>query len=75
MGSKLAGHRTTMRPRREVSRVTLALLRPFFRYSERRGAWVLRGVGNRRGPVLVIKVRHEEVDSRPVSSVLNLPDA
>ena len=40
------------RPRHYVSRGTLALLRPLFRYSLSRDAYVLRGVGNSRGPVL-----------------------
>ena len=44
-----------MRPRREVSRVTLALLRPFFRWSAARDAFILRIIGNSRGPVLVRK--------------------
>ena len=40
------------RPRRYVSSVTLTLLRPLFRHSESREAYVLRVVGNRWGPVL-----------------------
>ena len=40
------------RPRHYVSRVTLALLRPLFRYSLSRDAYVLRLIGNLRGPVL-----------------------
>ena len=40
------------RLRREVSKPTLTLLRPFFRYSLSRDAYVLRGAGNRIGPVL-----------------------
>ncbi len=42
----------TQRPRREVSPVTLAFARPLFRYSYSRDAFVLRAVGNTRGPVL-----------------------
>jgi hypothetical protein len=42
-----------MRPRREVSPVTLWLLRPFFRHCWTRDAWILRVVGDRRGPVLL----------------------
>lgn len=42
----------TQRPRREVSPATLACLRPFFRYSYSRDAFVLRAIGNTRGPVL-----------------------
>jgi hypothetical protein len=45
--------RTTPRPRHTVSPVVLALLRPALRYSYTREAFVLRGIGNQRGPVLV----------------------
>lgn len=44
--------RTQARPRRDVSATTLAVLRPVLRYSTSRDAYVLRGVGNRMGPVL-----------------------
>ena len=40
------------RPRREVPGPLLLLLRPLFRYSEHRDAYVLRWIGNERGPVL-----------------------
>lgn len=40
------------RPRRFVSGPVIALLRPLFRYSRGRDAYVLRVVGNRFGPVL-----------------------
>jgi hypothetical protein len=40
------------RPRRYMPRPLIALLRPLFRYSEFRDAYVLRGVGHTRGPVL-----------------------
>ena len=40
------------RPRQYVSRATLLLLRPLFRYSLYRDAYVLRLIGNSRGPVL-----------------------
>ena len=46
-----------MRPRRDVSPLLLALLRPFFRYSYTRDAWVLRVVGERYGPVLTRRNR------------------
>ena len=44
--------RTSHRPRKEVSPRTLLLLRPLLRYSASRDAYVLRAVGNSRGPVL-----------------------
>ena len=40
------------RPRHEVPRGVRPLLRPFFRYSYTRDAWVLLGVGRKRGPVI-----------------------
>ncbi len=43
---------THRRPRRYVGRLTFTLLQPIFRHSLSRDAWVLRGVGERRGPVL-----------------------
>jgi hypothetical protein len=46
-----------MRPRRYVSRTTLVLSWPFFRYSMTRDARVLRVVGNGRGPVLKLDRR------------------
>ena len=41
-----------MRTRRQVHPLVLTALRPLFRESYAREAWVLRGVGNRFGPVL-----------------------
>jgi hypothetical protein len=40
------------RPRHEVPRPVKPLLRPFFRYSYSRDAWVLLGVGSNHGPVI-----------------------
>ena len=42
----------TPRPRHEVPRPARPLLRPFFRYSYSRDAFVLRAVGRSVGPVL-----------------------
>lgn len=56
--------RTTHRPRREVSAATLTLLRPVLRYSSSRDAYVLRGVGNRMGPVLRPRPPARPVDQR-----------
>lgn len=44
--------RKAHRPRRYVARHWLMLMAPAFRYSRSRDAYVLRGVGNRLGPVL-----------------------
>jgi hypothetical protein len=44
--------RTVKRPRRYISRHVLLVLRPAFRYSAMRDAYVLRGVGRHVGPVL-----------------------
>lgn len=41
------------RPRRRVSPTTLRLVRPLFRFSAARDAYVLRAAGGRFGPVLV----------------------
>ncbi len=46
------GMHAAARPRRYVDRHLLMLLRPVLRYSYGREAWVLRLVGNARGPVL-----------------------
>lgn len=46
--------RTTPRQRHPVSPATVRLLSPLFRYSIGRDAYVLRGIGNRRGPVLTV---------------------
>jgi hypothetical protein len=40
------------RQRRYVSRVLLVVFRPLFRYSYGRSAYILRIVGERKGPVL-----------------------
>jgi hypothetical protein len=50
--------RTVKRPRRYVARHWLAIGRPFLRYSEPRGAYVLRLVGRKWGPVLKHDRRH-----------------
>jgi hypothetical protein len=41
-----------MRPRRYVSPRVLTVLRPAFRYSESRDAYILRVIGKQAGPVL-----------------------
>jgi len=43
------------RPRRSVSAATVTLLWPLFRYSPIRDAYILRAIGGRRGPVLVVR--------------------
>jgi hypothetical protein len=44
--------RLSHRPRHYVSPATLALIRPLLRYSSTRDAYVVRFVGNHRGPVI-----------------------
>jgi hypothetical protein len=46
--------RDTQRDRRRIRPSTLVVLRPLFRYSAGRDAYVLRIVGNRFGPVLEV---------------------
>ena len=41
-----------MRPRHDVSPLALVALSPLFRYSLSRDAYILRGIGSKRGPVL-----------------------
>ncbi len=50
--------RDTPRPRRYVRRSLLIILRPVLRHSVTRDAYVLRGVGQRAGPVLRENRRH-----------------
>jgi hypothetical protein len=40
------------RPRHEVAPVVTKIFKPFLRYSTTRDAYVLRVIGNQRGPVL-----------------------
>jgi hypothetical protein len=60
------GRRTEPRPRRYVARQWLSLLKPLFRYSYPRDAFVLRVVGRHVGPVLRPDRRREP---RPVEGV------
>ena len=46
--------RDSQRERRRIRPSTLVVLRPLFRYSAGRDAYVLRVVGNRFGPVLEV---------------------
>jgi hypothetical protein len=48
--------RDTPRPRRRVSSTTLRLLRPLYRFSAARDAYVLRFAGGQFGPVFVDKL-------------------
>ena len=66
---KRKGMRTELRPRRYLARHWLLVLRPVFRYSATRDAFVLRLLGNSTGPVLRLdRRRHprsfEGVDRR-----------
>lgn len=58
--------RTTPRPRRPLHPAMLALLRPALRYSYTREAYVLRVVGNQRGPVFVRAGAERAPDAPPV---------
>jgi hypothetical protein len=51
--------RTIARTRHPLSRPLIVALRPLFRYSRGREAYVLRGVGRHFGPVLVSRTRGE----------------
>jgi hypothetical protein len=44
--------RTVQRKRHALPDATVSLLRPLLRYSASRDAYVLRGVGNKAGPVV-----------------------
>lgn len=58
--SSITAMRTTHRPRRYVSPAALLAIRPLFRYSVARDAYVLRLVGNRRGPVMRVNRRRSD---------------
>jgi hypothetical protein len=45
-------HRLSARPRHEIPRPFLFVLKPIFRHDRHRDAWVLRIVGKQLGPVL-----------------------
>lgn len=51
----------TRRPRRYLARHWLQILRPILRYSTTRDAYVLRIVGNSKGPVLRVDRRRRRV--------------
>jgi hypothetical protein len=53
------GYRDSPRPRHDLPPRVVLLLRPFFRYSDWRNAWVLRLVGERFGPVIQSAPGHE----------------
>ena len=53
--------RDSPRPRRYLGRPGLVVLRPLLRRSASRDAYVLRGVGNRFGPVLRQNRRHDQL--------------
>lgn len=65
-----------MRSRRHVKRSTLLLLRPLFRYSIPREAYVLRAVGHTRGPVLVAREAPppSDAETKPLDARFNCFD-
>jgi hypothetical protein len=60
----LLGYRDSPRPRHDLPPRVVLLLRPFFRYSDWRNAWVLRIVGERFGPVIQTAPGHEPPTTR-----------
>jgi hypothetical protein len=58
------GYRDSPRPRHDLPPRVVSLLRPFFRYSDWRDAWVLRLVGERFGPVIQPAPGHEPPPAR-----------
>lgn len=65
---RLLAKREAPRPRHELPPYVLFLLLPFFRYSDRRSAWVLRIVGERYGPVLRLRPSREPGRRRALRS-------
>jgi hypothetical protein len=67
--------RMQQRPRRYIAGPWLLALRPVLRYSVTRDAFVLRGIGNTRGPVLRVNRRghgkqpYDGAERRRVSTV------
>jgi hypothetical protein len=55
--------RDVPRNRHQVNRVQLTMLRPLFRWSAGREAYVLRGIGAKRGPVLIPSEPDSGVDA------------
>lgn len=60
--------RIVPRQRHDVSSAVLLLLWPFFRYCGWRDAWVLRGIGERCGPVLRLAERPTAATAAPAAS-------
>ena len=56
---------TSMRPRRYVRPWVIAVATPLFRYSTSRDAYILRGVGQKRGPVLKLGEPPADVAPEP----------
>jgi hypothetical protein len=52
--------RTQQRPRRYIAGPWLLTLKPVLRYSATRDAYVLRAIGNSRGPVLRVDRRRRQ---------------
>jgi hypothetical protein len=60
------------RNRRVVTRRVINALRPVLRFSKGRNAYVLRGIGNRYGPVLVEEGSQRSAGPR-VTSIAPIP--
>jgi hypothetical protein len=52
--------RTARRPRRYIAPSLFVILRPAFRYSRSRDAFVLRGLGSSIGPVMRVDRRSQQ---------------
>lgn len=61
----LHSRRITPRQRHDVSSAVLTLSRPLFRYCPWRDAWILRGIGERFGPVLRVAGRRTRTGAAP----------
>lgn len=61
--------RDNPRPRRPVSSTSLRLLRPLYRYSTARDAYVLRIAGGRYGPALTERAAATDAELTPLAAV------
>ncbi|HKO27921.1 MAG TPA: hypothetical protein VJU80_10725, partial [Solirubrobacteraceae bacterium] len=67
------GFRESPRPRHYLPPLVVVLLRPFFRYSDWRDAWILRIVGERYGPVVRAATTRDGEPQAPRSPRFGMP--